>query len=581
MLPLHNQTRRLLSLLTIASLALSGCANRQSTPTTAPATQTPVDQASSEMEQLPKSDFQPATLYALLVGEMAANRGLPRVTLHNYLQEAERTQDIGIIKRSVQLASQLRDAKSMLKATMLWAEAEPNNPTPYRIATKELINRGMVDKALPMLDKTLKLGSLDVVDALTSRVQKMKPEERQSYLIWVDQQLVLDSNNAVLPYIKGALLSSQSELDQALLLTQQALEIDPDFERAILLEADLQSRTGHLDTALSHLREELADNNSKQMRTLYTRLLLEKKQFPLAEKQVAQLVKDHPQDNSLHFYLGVLLLEHNQLESSASLFASLAERTGSNSAISYYQGRIAQLNKQTEQALEFYQQVQEAPYLLASYTEIGKLLDSQDQPTLSNIFARARQAHPDSNALFFALEAAWLVDHDFDQIAMDLLNDGVEQHPKNTRLRYSRAMLGEKMGDMTLLESDLRYLLELEPNNATALNALGYSLTDNTDRHQEAIELIDKALRLKPDDPAILDSMGWAYYHLGDLPLSLQYLQKAFHSFPDPEIAAHLGTVHWALGNKNEAMKIWQEALEQHPENQYIIDAMEAAGKGI
>ncbi|MEH6627176.1 MAG: tetratricopeptide repeat protein [Motiliproteus sp.] len=583
MLPINNRTGMLFSLLAIAAISISGCANRQQT--IEPAAETSTEQRSSsaqEQPSLPKSSFLPSTLYALMVAEMAAHRGLPRVTLHNYLQEAEKTGDLGIIQRSVELSNHLRDSDAMLKATTLWAKAEPDNPTPFRIATKELISRGEVDKALPLLEKALQLGSLEVIDALTSRVQRMDTEERQSYLALINKMLLTDPDNAQLIYGKAALVAAQDDLDQALTLTQQALSLTPDFERAILLEADLQNRTGHLDTALGHLREELRDLDSKQMRTLYTRLLLEKKQYPQAEQQAEMLINKSPDDHSLQFYLGVLLLEHNRLDLSEHYFSKLAEESGHNSALSYYQGRIAQIKNQSEQALVHYRQVSDAPYLLAAYTEIIKLLTSaEDQAKLSQIFAQAKQNHSESSAMFYALEAAWLVDHSFDLKAMELLDQGLGEHPENTRLRYSRAMLGEKLGNMTLMESDLRFLLKLEPDNATAMNALGYSLTDNTGRHSEALELIKKALALKPDDPAILDSMGWAYYHLGELQLSLQYLQQAFNNFPDPEIAAHLGSVNWALGNKAEALKIWQEALEQQPDNRYIIDAMEAAEKGI
>ncbi len=587
MLPINYRTGTLLSLLAIAAISISGCANRPQSvePAAEPVNNIRNGIHSSEIQEqssLPKSSFRPSTLYALMVAEMAAHRGLPRVTLHNYLQEAEKTGDLGIIQRAVQLSGQLRDSDAMLKATMLWAEAEPDNPTPFRIATKELINRGEVDQALPLLEKAIQLGSLEVIDALTSRAQKMDSEERQHYLTLINRMLETEPENAHLIYSKAALIASQDNPEQALTLTQQALNLSPDFERAILFEADLQSRTGHLDTALGHLREELRDHDSKQMRTLYARLLLEKKQYPLAEQQAELLMQKFPTDHSLQFYLGVLLLEHNRLELSQRYFSKLAEKSGHNSALSYYQGRIAQLEQQTEQALIHYRQVANAPYLLAAYTEISKLLETAaEQPRVAQIFAQARQQHTESSAIFYALEAAWLVDHSFDQAAMILLDKGLAEHPENTRLRYSRAMLGEKLDNMELLESDLRFLLKLEPENATALNALGYSLTDNTDRHAEALTLIKKALALKPDDPAILDSMGWAYYHLGELELSLQYLQQAFNNFPDPEIAAHLGTIHWALGNKAEALKTWQEALEQNPDNRYIIDAMEAVEKGI
>ncbi|OMH39032.1 hypothetical protein BGP75_04770 [Motiliproteus sp. MSK22-1] len=561
---------------------ISGCASQQSlesADTVGNATSETPQNAAAPIE---KASFRPSTLYALLVAEMAAHRGLPRVTLHNYLQEAKRTRDPGIVRRAVQLAGQLRDANSLLKASLLWTEVEPTNPLPLRIATRELIRRGEADYALPLLEKALAQNSIEVVDALASRAQKMSEKERQSYLELLDRLLESQPDEAHLLYAKASLVVYQQQLDLALQLTKKALDSAPDFDRAVLLEADLQSRTGHLDTALGHLREELEQRDHKQMRTLYTRLLLEKKQYPLADQQGQLLTDKYPNDYNLQFYLGVLTLEHSRLDSSEVYFRRLSDTIGNNSALSYYHGRIAQLRDQQEAAMEHYLQVKDAPYLLASFTEVSRMLGkSEDQKRLASIFSQGRNRFTDASPALYALEAAWLTERSFDIQAMLLLDQAITDHPDNTRLRYSRAMLGEKQGNMELLESDLRYVLRLEPDNATVLNALGYSLTDNTDRHTEALELIEKALALKPDDPAILDSMGWAHYHLGNLSLAIQFLERAYKGFPDAEIAAHLGTVYWAVGDVEKARLIWEQALELDPDSQLIKDAISTIQKDI
>ncbi len=582
MLPLLTKLPKTPLLLTAFAALLSGCASQQRNPSADQALITPQPTTTAEAVAVEKASFQPATLYALMVAELAGYRGLPRVTLHNYLQEAERTGDPGIARRAARLAGQMRNSEALLKASLIWAEAEPDNPTPYLTATKELIRQGQVDKAAPMLERALQLNNTDVVDALANRAQKMSPEERQTYLQLLDQLLEAQADDSRLLYARASLTVYEDMLPEALEFTRRSLNSAPDFDRAILLEADLQSRLGHLDTALGHLREELRNRDHKQMRTLYTRLLLEKKQYPLAQLQAETLLANNPDDYNLLFYIGVLMLEHGQLSSSRDYFSLLSERVGANSAISYYNGRIAHLSGDQQQALMHYQQVGDAPYLLASYTEISRLLSrNEDREQLASVFTRGREQYSKASPLLYALEAAWLTDRSFDTQAMELLNQALDAYPDNSRLRYSRAMLGEKLGDMNLLESDLRYLLEREPDNATALNALGYSLTDNTDRHVEALALIKRAMELKPEDPAILDSMGWAYYHLGDLTLALQYLERAYESFPDPEIAAHLGTVYWALGQTEQAMKIWNEALERDPDSQLIKDAVNAAQKDI
>ena len=136
-------------------------------------------------------------------------------------------------------------------------------------------------------------------------------------------------------------------------------------------------------------------------------------------------------------------------------------------------------------------------------------------------------------------------------------------------------MAAEKIGRLDLLEKDLRSILEREPDHAQALNALGYTLTDATDRHAEAYDLIKKALELRPNDFYILDSMGWVLYRLGRLDEAIEYLRKALSIRQDPEIAAHLGEVLWVRGEREQAKGVWETALQQTPEDTRLLDVIE------
>jgi tetratricopeptide (TPR) repeat protein len=136
-------------------------------------------------------------------------------------------------------------------------------------------------------------------------------------------------------------------------------------------------------------------------------------------------------------------------------------------------------------------------------------------------------------------------------------------------------MLAEKIGQLDVLEEDLRAILEREPENAQALNALGYTLADHTDRYEEAHELIERALALNPDDFYILDSMGWVLYRLGRLGEAIEYLKRAREIKDDPEVAAHLGEVLWVMGDKDAARDIWDSALKDTPDDQRLLDVIE------
>ena len=143
----------------------------------------------------------------------------------------------------------------------------------------------------------------------------------------------------------------------------------------------------------------------------------------------------------------------------------------------------------------------------------------------------------------------------------------LEQFPGDTNLLYTRAMLAEKRGDLNGLERDLRDIIAREPDNATALNALGYTLADRTSRYEEAKALIEQAHQLNPEDAATLDSLGWVNYRLGNLDEAERHLRAALARFPDHEVAAHLGEVLWVQGKQREAREVWASALEAKPDS--------------
>jgi tetratricopeptide (TPR) repeat protein len=172
------------------------------------------------------------------------------------------------------------------------------------------------------------------------------------------------------------------------------------------------------------------------------------------------------------------------------------------------------------------------------------------------------------------IEAQLLSDRGLEQEVLAFLDEVLVDQPENIDLLYFRAMTGERFDRLDVLEYDLRRILEIDPENADALNALGYTLTDRTDRHAEALLLIEEALALKPDEPAFIDSMGWVQYRLKNYEVAIEYLRRALSLFQNDEVAAHLGEVLWITGEKTEAREVWNKALELAPESEILQDVM-------
>jgi len=156
------------------------------------------------------------------------------------------------------------------------------------------------------------------------------------------------------------------------------------------------------------------------------------------------------------------------------------------------------------------------------------------------------------------------------QESLDLLTAALARTPEDTALLYETAMAAEKIDKVDVMETHLRKLISLKPDDAQAYNALGYSLADRGLRLREARDLIQQAVKLSPNDAYILDSMGWVCFKLGDLSCARQNLERAYKIRPEAELGAHFGEVLWAAGDRDEARRIWRASMKQESDNETL-----------
>jgi len=243
-------------------------------------------------------------------------------------------------------------------------------------------------------------------------------------------------------------------------------------------------------------------------------------------------------------------------------------------------GQIAELLERKPEALAWYQKVPtDSEQAFGAQLRTAVLLDDtgKQKDALSLIHDLQARAADDSKQLgdTYLLEAEMLNRHQRGEDAVAVYDRGLQALPDDTRLLYGRALLNDDLNHVDAAVHDLRRVLELKPDDANAMNALGYTLADRTDRQAEALALINKALELKPDEPAILDSMGWVQYRMGNLSAAVEQLRNAFGKQPDAEIAAHLGEVLWASGQKDEARRIWEQGRKKDAKNKVLIETIQ------
>jgi tetratricopeptide (TPR) repeat protein len=159
--------------------------------------------------------------------------------------------------------------------------------------------------------------------------------------------------------------------------------------------------------------------------------------------------------------------------------------------------------------------------------------------------------------------------------AIALLQLALERFPDHPGLRYQIALIQDKAGLTRESVKSFESLLKDRPDDASLLNALGYSLADRNQKLPRAETLIRKALESSPDNPAFLDSLGWVRFRRGDATGALPYMERAYRIFPDAEIASHWGEILWVSGKQTEARALWARSLARAPDSKPLRATIE------
>jgi tetratricopeptide (TPR) repeat protein len=256
-------------------------------------------------------------------------------------------------------------------------------------------------------------------------------------------------------------------------------------------------------------------------------------------------------------------------DADASLKRALEKGYGDPDAAYMALGQAAEGGKRTDEALSWYGKVEGER--IKAQVRSASLIARRDGLERAREKLRGLSPQtPPERLLVVQAEAQLLREAKAWQETFDHLSEAIERHPDSFELLYDRAMVAERVNRLDVLEADLRRVIELKPEYAHAYNALGYTLADRNTRIDEAYALIARAIALAPDDPFILDSLGWVEYRRGNLEEAVKHLRNAYRARPDPEIAAHLGEVLWQVGERDEARRVWRAGLADNPDHEAL-----------
>ena len=525
-------------------------------------------------------------MYRLLVGDIALQRGEPALAARAYYDVARETRDPKFARRATEIALAARQRTLALDSATLWVELDPTADRAKQVVAglkggsdvrgadlKADLERALAEAATagPRLGEAfLELNRALASEPDKAATLKLVQALAQPYPNNAEAQFAV----ALAAYNTGLADFESSTI--ALQAIDRALKQKPDWEQAILLKVEILSKQS-MDRAGDYLVEILKSNpDAKYINSALVQVRIQQKRYGDAAAILQRLAEQDPGNHEYEFGMAMLAMQTKDWAKAERLLEQLNRAGyGDDGVVESYLAQVAEETGRYELALERFKAVPDGERgwyaKLRAAAMLGKLGRLDEARTyLDDLPAVTR----DQKIQVQQVAAQLLRDAGNNKGAYEILDSALGQYPDEPDLLYDLAMVAEKLDRIDVLEAKLTRLVELKPTNAQALNALGYTLVDRTPRVSEGLALIQRALAMSPDDPFILDSVGWAQYRLGHLDEAEKYLRQAMEQRPDPEIAAHLGEVLWAKGERKLAQDLWQSQLKNAPDNPVLLETV-------
>lgn len=559
---------RLTATAALLASVLSACAV---TSAPAPVAQAPVPAPEAAYPKLALSND---ILFGVLASEIAAQRGAAAASAPTVLALAQRTRDPRLARRAAEFALTANRLDEAIRALKLWQELEPASDNAQYQLIAALLRAGRLSEATPGVQAQLAARPHEAPQVFMhlAGLLSRQPDKAGAYAM---MKTLLAPYPSVAEGHFALMITAQEAGDDAMAQAEMATlaTLAPAWDYPVGWQVERLRQTSP-EAALSLLERELARRPQAglELRLSYPRLLVMVKRYDAARDAFVQLSNKYPHQPEVAYAIGVLSYELKDYEEAErSLRDALALGYREPDFVRFTLGQMAEERKLPQEAVNWYEAITSGPQLPqaqsrlavleaedgkldAALARLERLADMQSTPRPARVLAQAQLARnaeqPDR--------------------ALAILSAALAKDGNVAEWRYERALLLDDRERVAEAERDLRAYLKLKPKSAQGLNALGYILANRTSRIREARELVSRALKLDPDNPMILDSMGWVEYRSGKLEAALRYLQRAHHLMPDPEIAAHLGEVLWKMGREAEARELWARSLEANPDSDII-----------
>ncbi len=517
--------------------------------------------------------------YHYLAAEISVQRQQLDLAYEHFMLAASLANDKRAAEKAARIALLQKRADEALHATSKWIDYDPNSVQARQLSAILHLRDNNLQAAEEQFDALLQItGSRGSNGYLRIASLLANEKDKQRNLLLMHELAAKHPQSAHAHYAMALVEFDAKQFPQAMNSLEQAKILDPSWDKPYILEAQILASQGNNQAAETSLKKAVRKLPEKRsLHQAYGRILVENQQYQKAIKAFKKAYELEPTDLDMLYAVGMLAMQAEDWDTARNSWNILltSDNREKRDDANYFLGQIEELNHNPDQAMKHYLAVGKGKTHAESRLRLARLMAKAGQLEQAQAMFRELRVLNSYNAIqIYAAEAQTLKELGLLDQALELYTTAVEAYPENMDLRYARGLYAADYGDIDLAIDDFNIILSNEPENADALNALGYTLADQTDRYQEALDYILKAHQLKPDNPAILDSLGWVLYRLGKYQEALKYLHKAAIANPDAEIAAHLGEVLWMLGNRSQAKEIWNKALTTEPDSKKLQEVM-------
>ncbi len=569
------------TLLLLCSLLLGSCSTliEQKLPEQEkrPLVTLPFEPPAPSVQQL-----NPDLVFSALAGEIAMQRGEYELAYLHQLQTAVLAGDAVAAERATRIAILLKRDDLALKAVDHWVELAPNNLAGRQRAIAIYLNAGKTDSAFEQMKAILAIsrasgenGYIPVMAVLSKR------KERALVMGLLMRFQSLHPEDPEAGYAPALMLLIWRDYPRAEISIRAVIEDWPKWSKGHILLSRLRKLQDDREGAVAVLEQALlATPDDVSLNSALARLLVELSEYDKGYRQFRRVLNLAPDDRDAIYSLGVLAVQLKRAADARRYFKRLLTMGSHTDDVAYYMGRLEEQVGSMEEAIAWYKRVTTGEFRFEAMARVAQLqADAGKFREALDWIRNMRIQMPSQSVQLYLMEARILKEHGSADEVLGVYANALDAHQNNDDLLYARGLYAAEIGRMDMVESDLRLVIERNPKNADALNALGYTFADRSIRYKEAHKLISSALRLKPDSPAILDSMGWLQFRLGNLATAADFLKRAFAILPDGEIGAHFGEVLWVMGDTAGAEAVWQKVLDNDPANKHVIKTQNRLAK--